>query len=271
MLKYPIFACPEYYKRINKEALSPINRNKRIIEALKLTQRPVKRAKNIHQGMAEEYFWKYLVPWFRGNVHRNCAVKEYKDSGTFIPDFFYQDPESNLHIDIEIDEPYDFKSKTPTHYLIGPKMHLDDSRNNYFNNLGWFVVRFTELQIIRFPNQCCFVISKLINEIIGKRYHKQNINISLETVDCWTQEEAIKMVDDGKRDFFQEFLKMKKFIESYLIIIEFLNIKITFKNSVNEIMKDQNSDKLILNFKGWEDFKRWENEQYLIPPILEHQ
>jgi very-short-patch-repair endonuclease len=69
--------------------------------------------------------------------------------------------ETNIFIDIEIDEPYSFEERKP--------IHFDDSdceRDKYFAESGFIVIRFTEDQIIDNTYQCYFIIKKCISKIL---------------------------------------------------------------------------------------------------------
>lgn len=270
MLTYPIISYPGYYKTMITEELPPITYKQKLIDGLKQTKRPIKRIKNPNKGSSEDYFYQHLIIWFQGHVYRNYAVKEFANSEPFIPDFFYQDPETNLHIDIEIDEPYDYKTKKPTHYLTTDEMHMDEYRNMFFNDLGWFVIRFSEEQVLRFPNECCYILSNLIFKITGKAYHKKNIKTNLKPTKCWIYEESLEMANEARRNMFLKILEIKKIIEPYFIIVEYLNIELSFKNPQTEIFKDIESNLTVLKFKKWSDFESWENKLYLGSPIFEY-
>jgi len=69
-----------------------------------------------------------------------------------------------VFIDIEIDEPYDLINKNELHY-IGCN---DEKRDEYFTNNNWFVLRFSERQILNNLVDCIALIKKLVDFIIGK-------------------------------------------------------------------------------------------------------
>ena len=96
----------------------------------------------------------------------------YKEIKQYIyePDFIYYDKE--LLIDIEIDEPYIFETKKPIHYFDeATQKHKDVKRNNYFNQLGWVVIRFSEKQVVENPYGCCLEIAELIEQLTMNTYY----------------------------------------------------------------------------------------------------
>ena len=63
----------------------------------------------------------------------------------------------NLFLNIEVDEPYDAVYRRPTHYR-----DADLSRDLFFTQRGWIVLRFAEIQVHQHPEACCAVVAQLI-------------------------------------------------------------------------------------------------------------
>lgn len=101
------------------------------------------------KGAYDEYFADELKKYFR-NIKTDYKL------GYKYPDIVLINKEKKFYLDIEIDEIYDFKSKKPTHFKGS-----DDSRNNYFNKKGWYVLRFTEDQIKRQTYNCCKFVAQV--------------------------------------------------------------------------------------------------------------
>jgi hypothetical protein len=105
----------------------------------------------------------------------------------------------NLYIDIEIDEPYDIISRKPIHYI---GCESDILRNFYFSENGWIVFRFSEYQIIKYPNLCRNFIAKQIDYItetdILKSFYKNAED--LPVFPRWTYEEALKLAEENQRE-----------------------------------------------------------------------
>jgi very-short-patch-repair endonuclease len=145
------------------------------------------------KGKNEKGFGYSLNFWFNDRIFVDYAFSSPPEIRPFIPDFIYQD-ENNLHLDIEIDEPYSLKTKEPLHYIFD-ELYIDNSRDSFFaNKKGWIVVRFAEIQIVEQPNECCKVIAYIINEITGNdSYLKKLVQYQFpKPVQRWTKDEALE-------------------------------------------------------------------------------
>lgn len=122
------------------------------------------------------------------------------------PDFAYL---GKISIDIEIDEPYEPRQDSnlqndnqeepnPIHCLDNPE---DENRNQLFNKHDWFVIRFSEKQVICQGHSCCKEIAKLIAEMTGDTTVLEpfrNIPV-LEPDPRWTKEQAEAMAQQRVR------------------------------------------------------------------------
>ena len=145
----------------------------------------------------DTFFWYYLEKLFPNKVKRGYLFHSYT------PDFIYFDPINGLHIDIELDEPYVYDTKEPTHYQT-PGNEGDNIRNQFFLNHGWVVIRFSEEQIVCYPDSCCKAIAQVVASI-SKDYTilEQFTNIpDLPFIPQWTREEAIEMAQNNYRDTY---------------------------------------------------------------------
>lgn len=154
---------------------------------------------NATSGRCECMFGGYLRRYFPDKIYTKLTLKIPNFDYPYTPDFAYIDERFNLHIDIEIDEPYVYHSGQPTHFLYAWK---DERRNDFFNDRGWIVIRFSEEQIARYPDSCCKTIAQVIaqtikNESILNRF--ANIP-DLQTQRQWTETEAIEMAEKRIRD-----------------------------------------------------------------------
>ena len=126
-----------------------------------------------------------------------------------MPDFIIFDEEYNLKIDIEIDEPYIGMDGTPIHLY-------DFQRNNFFIEHGFIVIRFSELQIVMFPKECCEVIKETI-EWIKKGVTEEFVIEKHKSIihKKWTKDEAHKMAFNRFRNsYLPQNLKEKIITES---------------------------------------------------------
>lgn len=112
---------------------------------------------NENKGRSEAFFYRYLQKYFPKQVYVDMALPIGKSY--YYPDFALISKKHQIMVDIEIDEPYNFKG-FPTH-INGS----DDKRNTYFVQCGWSVIRFSEEQIARQPLQCCKFIAQILFEM----------------------------------------------------------------------------------------------------------
>ena len=110
--------------------------------------------------------------------------------------------DDNIYIDIEIDEPYEFKTKKEIHYI-----GIDDNRNKAITDCNWFVLRFAEDQIKYCLEKRVDTIKALVNFI--KMPNEENLNQYLATTNSirikqWTKEEARLMAIQNSRKIFDK-------------------------------------------------------------------
>lgn len=89
----------------------------------------------------------------------------------YTPDIIYFDRQRNILIDIEIDEPYALKDFRSLHYRDTSFDRLykrdsitdvNESRDSTFVYGGWSVVRFSEDQVVKYPDECINIVQQLI-------------------------------------------------------------------------------------------------------------
>lgn len=162
---------------------------------------------NAQTGFCEPMFGKYLLSCFSSSKIKTRLGLNISDYPyPYSPDFAYIDQDSGLRIDIEIDEPYAFHSREPTHYQ---GMWKDDNRNDTFLSRGWIVIRFAEEQVARYPDECCKVIAKIIYEWSGDRTF---ISLTerfgeLQPIQHWSEEEAEEMARKDERSRYSSICK----------------------------------------------------------------
>lgn len=145
-------------------------------------------------GKSEAYFEYYLKQYFGNNILKKVTVNFYTDY-PYTPDFVFIDPDTKLHIDIEIDEPYVFNSKKPIHCLWDYKQ---ETRDNYFLSRKWLVIRFAEEQVVKQPEACCAVIAQQIYQLTGKDLEVRYFD-NLIAIKRWTESEAEEMATKDYR------------------------------------------------------------------------
>jgi len=105
-----------------------------------------------------------------------------------------------IAIDVEIDEPYDIKSREPIHCADDEKDYI---RNAYFLENGWFVIRIAEEQVIKNVDDVCGYVFSVISVFAKDKRFARDCGIN--PVKRWSKEEAQKMAEDGFREKYLEF------------------------------------------------------------------
>ncbi|MDT0648404.1 hypothetical protein RM545_17060 [Zunongwangia sp. F260] len=152
----------------------------------KLSENPIPLIdnRNFKKGKSELHFLEYLYKNFGRNVFTDYSPDIGKNP--FQPDFIVFDCEINFYLDIEIDEPYSLLDGTTIHH----DRTKDEERNRFFNGINWGVIRFTERQVMQKPDECCYIISSVLEAIKNRN---TVIKHNLEIENFWTHEEALIM------------------------------------------------------------------------------
>lgn len=140
----------------------------------------------------EAKFGNHLNQYFPGNIHTGLTLKIPDFDYPYTPDFAYIDQGLSLRIDIELDEPYVYHTGEPTHYREAWK---DKKRNIFFTNKGWIVIRFSEEQVICYPQSCCKTVAQVIAQITEDNSILNQFTsfLELEPMKQWTKVEAMDM------------------------------------------------------------------------------
>ncbi len=162
------------------------------------------RRQSFKRGQSESDFESYLRKYFRGKINTGLTVynPKYDKRSPYLPDFAYIDLDSNLHIDIEIDEPYRLDNKEPIHYL---GLETEEIRERLFINKLWIVIRFSEEQVVKSPQSCCKTLAEVISNITGYNSIIEAFsNISdLKQYPRWSYQEALEMAQINYRETYQ--------------------------------------------------------------------
>lgn len=143
--------------------------------------------KNDIFGASERKFFQILHKYFDINKLKHNQYSIRINDDLYIPDITYIDNNKKIFVDIEIDEPYSFKTKEPIHFTSS-----DHIRNIYIQRGGWAVIRFSERQIIQQPVECCkFIAAYLAYAYMDNNYTTDFSSIkSINSEKCWTKKEA---------------------------------------------------------------------------------
>lgn len=187
------------------------------------------------RGYKEPAFEEELKTYF----FRQRGLQFFNDRFLFVsdntrpyePDFTLIDEREdvNLFIDIEIDEPYDGIGRFATHYK-----GIDDYRNQYFNNRGWIVIRFSEKQIHQNPKGCCRLIAEVIkslNSTFTIPQELQNVPTVLEEP-FWTKVKAEKWAKENYRENYLD----TTFTETAKVVVDTANL---FQNETEKKAEEQ--------------------------------
>ncbi len=118
---------------------------------------PSKSNENTRVGACEKEFELILKRHFGMCVFSQQELVVPKHERPYSADFLVVEPITNLHVDLEIDEPFAFGTREPIH-CVG----MDDYRNKCFLEANWIVLRFAEEQIVSQPLRCSRVLANVL-------------------------------------------------------------------------------------------------------------
>jgi very-short-patch-repair endonuclease len=147
-------------------------------------------------GVSETYFQRYLRKYFDDFLHPGYEFKV-NDKITYSSDFTLILP-IGIGLIIEVDEPYEGRSKKPHHCTDDGK---DEYRDKFFLKGNWIVVRFSEFQVCAYPDECCYVIARTLDRIDSRyNFGKSFVGISNLPLDSrWDKRQAKLMASQDYR------------------------------------------------------------------------
>lgn len=153
----------------------------------------------------EQRFAMILHQFFPHNIVTDKVIELFQKGNAYHPDFAFVEADAQLYLDIEIDEPYASRGQQPTHYRQPNGVSPDNSRNAYFLQKGWVVVRFAEQQIVLYPDECCKFVARLVFQLTGNDTYWSQWSYAqpqLPLVRQWTKEEAMQMAKENYRQSY---------------------------------------------------------------------
>ena len=167
-----------------------------------VTQHVFKRGlakEEAQKGVSEKFFLGYLQQYFA-----DCQITtDYfalTDEIGYTTDFSLITSDGSWGFDIEIDEPYDGYSKMPHHCQDNSK---DRDRNYYLLQRGWIVLRFSEYQIVHYPDSCCKTIAAVLNRLGVDVYLEAFSNVGDLSEDAtWTSGSVKQMIARKYREIY---------------------------------------------------------------------
>ena len=150
-------------------------------------------------GASEKAFGLVLEKFFQGRVKAQLRLPIPNWDGAYSTDFTISFPEIGIWIDCEIDEPYDYKTGKPTHCTDDKR---DRNRNKFFLSHNWIVVRFSESQVVLYPESCCKELVLVIKRVTGMEMFSKGFATvpTLKPAPMWTVKQAKKMAKVKYRD-----------------------------------------------------------------------
>jgi hypothetical protein len=160
-----------------------------------------RKGRAMGRGYKELDFYNTIlanIPEVEVNVDLHMAIPFY--NRPYEPDIVLIDRELNLYIDIEIDEPYDGYYRFPTH-----ETEKDDTRDLFFTESGWVVIRFTERQVHLQEKQCIAYIKDVLNSIYN--YHLTESSNCISEPQ-WDYQQAVRW---EKSHYREKYLGIERF------------------------------------------------------------
>lgn len=155
------------------------------------------------KGYKERDFHKAIVaniPHVEVDVNLHMAIPFY--NRPYEPDIVLINRELNLYIDIEIDEPYDGYYRFPTH-----EIEKGDTRDLFFTESGWVVIRFTERQVHLQEKECIEYIKDVLNSIYYYRFEEIS-NCIPESQ--WSYQQAVRWEKEHYREKYLGIMSFGK-------------------------------------------------------------
>jgi len=160
-----------------------------------------RKGRSQSKGYKEQDFHQAImahIPVVEVDVNLHMTIPFFNKP--YEPDIVLIDKELNLYIDIEIDEPYDGYYRFPTH-----ETEKNDTRDLFFTESGWVVIRFTERQIHLQEKECIAYIKDVLNSIYTYRLEETSSCISEPQ---WEYQQAVRW---EKVHFREKYLGIEKF------------------------------------------------------------
>ena len=169
-----------------------------------------RKGRAMGKGYKEQDFYEAIttkIPEIEVAVDLHMAIPFYNKP--YEPDIVLVDTSLNLYIDIEIDEPYDGYYRSPTHEFIEDDktgyVKKDNTRDLFFTESGWVVIKFTEQQVHLQEQQCIALIKDVLNSVRNNTI-EQTSNCVSETQ--WTYQQAVRW---QKENYREKYLGIEKF------------------------------------------------------------
>ena len=190
--------------------------------------RSFRRGRNNRKGFKEEELHFAIKQKFgaKFEVIDNAILAVGKGINPFEPDIaMVSKGEKNIFIDIEIDEPYAGINRKLTHCYLE-----DKSRDNYFTDRGWFVIRFSEYQVHHELQGCLLIIESILSIIDNNSISAHFSTISVVNKEkCWNNIQASIWERENYRENY-----LNHTFRPYKEIREEINTELTSQEKLEE-------------------------------------
>lgn len=197
----------ELQKRVNYSLSSSKNHNEYIFYSSPekgTIVYPHRHHKGKIRGYSEEMFEDLIRNTFNNvelEISGDVNLKLSDTARSYEPDIaLVANNQTNIRIDIEIDEPYSLLSRTPIHYT---EDNSDAVRDAIMKSAGWIVIRFAEEQIVKQPMACISSIARLLIQIDSSLVPETcSLSEFPKPVKRWTKAEAELMAQNNYREAY---------------------------------------------------------------------
>lgn len=188
-----------------------------------------RKGRAMGKGYKERDFHKAIlanIPRVEVDVDLHMAIPFY--NRPYEPDIVLIDRQLNLYIDIEIDEPYDGYYRFPAH-----EIEKDLTRDLFFTESGWVVIRFTERQVHMQEAECIAYIKDVLNSIYNYRLEESSNCMSEPQ---WDYQQSVRWEKSHYREKYLGIEKFGKQIPTSGIIVD-LNETEGIEDNLNRTKK----------------------------------
>lgn len=160
-----------------------------------------RKGRALGKGYKERDFYKAMldnIPEIEIEDDLHMAIPYFNKP--YEPDIVMIDKNLNLYIDIEIDESYDGYYRFPTH-----ENEKDNTRDLFFTESGWVIIRFTERQVHLQEKECIAYIKDVLNSIYTYRLEETSNCVSEPQ---WDYQQAVRW---EKEHYREKYLGIESF------------------------------------------------------------
>lgn len=173
--------------------------------------KPPVNAKFEYRGYKEKEFERCLRSLLPGklDISGQYALPAGPDTRPFEPDIaiIHKTDDTQIFIDVEIDEPYGAVSRKPIHQTGNG----DEARDVYFKDRGWIVIRFAEIQVHQQPKECVGFIAKILKEIAPELLLHQDLLNKDSYPDIVDQWDSIQAEEWASENYRETYLAIDRF------------------------------------------------------------